>query len=62
MARKPQTAIEKQVNKCLKDLNVLKDLIFYEHWDRFDVDWEKDQLERAVIALEKIKEGEDDGE
>lgn len=55
---KKQTEIQKQINKCLRDLNVLKDLIYYEHWDRFDVKWEQDQIESAVVALEKLKEGE----
>jgi len=57
---KKQTEIQKQINKCLRDLNVLKDLLFYEHWDRWDVDWEKDQIENAVVALERLKEGEPD--
>ena len=57
-----QSAITKQINKCLRDLNVLKDMIYYEHWDRFDVEWEQDQVEGAVICLEKIKEGEGNGE
>jgi hypothetical protein len=55
---KKQTEIQKQINKCLRDLNVLKDLIYYEHWDRFDVEWEQDQIESAVVALEKLKEGD----
>ena len=60
MGKKQKSAIQKQIDKCFRELNVLKDLISYEYWDRWDLDWWIDQVEGAKCSLEKISGGDEE--
>lgn len=50
--------IEGQINVCLHNLNVLHDMVSARRPEDFDLDWQLDQIEKAKICIEKLKDGE----
>lgn len=50
--------IKGQINVCLHNLNVLHDMVSARRSEDWDLDWQLDQIEGAKIAIEKIKDGE----
>lgn len=50
-----------QINACLRELNILRDMIHNKHESNWDLGWELDQIEHAKICLFRLQEGEGNG-
>lgn len=46
--------VEKQLKKCMHELNLLREMISIDHSFEWYVDWEKSQVDIALIALDKM--------